>query len=213
MKNNHEKLITALVDDLKPVDKPAGFVMPFQLWLIMAVLFAGGLAWLRGPYRVGALDQLVGSVQFSIETMVGCIAIIVIAYMAFRSAIPSGQSEYKRHVVPIGLLFVWMAFYVYGIVDPALVESMAGKRDHCYLETMLLAALPLLAGLFWAKGLWPTNKVQTGLLFGLASGAIAAMVMQFACMYDPVHALLFHVLPGLVMGVVGAFLARMIKLD
>ena len=64
MKNNHEKLITALVDDLKPVDKPAGFVMPFQLWLIMAVLFAGGLAWLREPYRVGALDQLVGSVQF-----------------------------------------------------------------------------------------------------------------------------------------------------
>ena len=57
MKNNHEKLITALVDDLKPVDKPAGFVMPFQLWLMMAVLFAGGLAWLRGPYRVGALDQ------------------------------------------------------------------------------------------------------------------------------------------------------------
>jgi hypothetical protein len=214
MKNNHEKLITALVDDLKPVDKPAGFVMPFQLWLMMAVLFAGGLAWLRGPYRVGALDQLVGSVQFSIETMVGCIAIIVIAYMAFRSAIPSGQSEYKRRVVPIGLLFVWMAFYVYGIVDPALVESMAGKRDHCYLETMLLAALPLLAGLFWAKGLWPTNKVHTGLLFGLASGAIAAMVMQFACMYDPVHALLFHVLPGLVMGVIGAFLAKMIiKLD
>ena len=99
-------------------------------------------------------------------------------------------------------------------MDPALVESMAGKRDHCYLETMLLAALPLLAGLFWAKGLWPTNKVQTGLLFGLASGAIAAMVMQFACMYDPVHALLFHVLPGLVMGVIGAFLAKMIiKLD
>ena len=109
--------------------------------------------------------------------MVGCIAIIVIAYMAFRSAIPSGQSEYKRRVVPIGLLFVWMAFYAYGIVDPALVESMAGKRDHCYLETMLLAALPLLAGLFWAKGLWPSNKVQTSLLFGLASGAIAAMVM------------------------------------
>ncbi len=210
MKNNHEKLITALVDDLKPVDKPAGFVMPFQLWLMMAVLFAGGLAWLRGPYRVGALDQLVGSVQFSIETMVGCIAIIVIAYMAFRSAIPSGQSEYKRRVVPIGLLFVWMAFYVYGIVDPALVESMAGKRDHCYLETMLLAALPLLAGLFWAKACWPTNKVQTGLLFGLASGAIAAMVMQFACMYDPMHALLFHVLPGLFMGVIGAFLAKII---
>jgi hypothetical protein len=112
------------------------------------------------------------------------------------------------------LLFVWIGFYVYGIVDPALAESMAGKRDHCYLETMLFATLPLLVGLFWAKKLWPINKIQTGLLFGLASGAIAAMVMQFACMYEPMHALLFHILPGLAMGVIGAFLAKVIiKLD
>jgi hypothetical protein len=108
------------------------------------------------------------------------------------------------------LLFIWVVFYVYGIVDPALSESMSGKRDHCYLETMLMASLPLSVGLFWAKGQWPTNVMQTGLLFGLASGAIAAMVMQFACMYDPMHALLFHILPGFFMGFVGAFLAKVI---
>jgi hypothetical protein len=214
MKNDHEKLITALVNDLKPVAKPAGFVMPFQLWLMMAVLFASGLAWLMGPYRPGALAQLAASLQFSVETVVGCIAITMIVFIAFRSAIPSGMTEFKQRVMPISLLFVWIGFYVYGIVDPALAESMAGKRDHCYLETMLFATLPLLVGLFWAKKLWPINKIQTGLLFGLASGGIAAMVMQFACMYEPMHALLFHILPGLEMGVIGAFLAKVIiKLD
>lgn len=214
MKNDHEKLITSLVDDLEPVKPSASLLMPFQLWLAMAVLFSGGLAWLNGPYREGALSQLAGSLQFSLETIAGCLAIVVMAFMAFRSAIPSAPCELKQRVLPILLLFVWVAFYVYGIVDPALEESMAGKRDHCYLETMLLAALPLLGGLFWARGLWPTNKMQTGLLFGMAAGSTAAMVMQFACIYDPLHALLFHVLPGLVIGVIGAFLAKtIIKLD
>jgi len=214
MKNNHKDLITALVDDLEPVHKPAGFVMAFQLWLVMAVLSAGGLAWFTGPYRDGALGQLTSSLQFSIETIIGCVAILGVAFMAFRSAIPAGQTVFEQRTLPLILLFIWGTCYVYGIVDPALAESMAGKRDHCYFETMLLAVLPLLVGLFWAKGLWPTNKTQTGLLFGLAAGAIGAMVMQFACMYEPKHALLFHVLPGLLMGVVGVFLAHvMIKLD
>jgi hypothetical protein len=214
MKNDHEKLITSLVNDLEPVKPSAGIVLPFQLWLVMVVLFSGGLAWLNGPYREGALGQLASSLQFSLETIVGCLAIVVMAFMAFRSAIPSGLSEFKQRALPISLLFVWVAFYIYGIIDPALEESMAGKRDHCYLETMLLAALPLLVGLFWARGLWPTNKMQTGLLFGMAAGSIAAMVMQFACMYDPLHTMLFHVFPGLTMGVIGAFLAKkVIKLD
>jgi hypothetical protein len=101
MKNDHEKLITALVNDLKPVAKPAGFVMPFQLWLMMAVLFASGLAWLMGPYRPKALAQLAASLQFSVETVVGCIAITMIAFIAFRSAIPSGMTEFKQRVMPI----------------------------------------------------------------------------------------------------------------
>jgi len=210
MKNDHKTLITTLVDDLKVVKKPAGFIMPFQVWLVMAVLCSAGLAWLTGPYRSSALSPLSESMHFLIESVVGVLAIGVLAFMAFRSAIPSGTSKFKQRVLPISLLFVWVAFYVYGLADPALEASMEGKRDHCYLETMLFAALPLLAALFWARGLWPTNKMQTGLLFGLASGGMAAMVMQFACMYDPMHALFFHVLPGLVMGGVGVLLAKVI---
>lgn len=214
MKNNHKNLISDLVDDLEPVNKSLGFVVSFQLWLMMALLFAVGLAWLTGEYRAGAFNQLVSSMQFSAETLVGCIAIAITAFMAFGSAIPSRLTSFQQQTMPIMLLFIWLSFYVYGLVDPALAESMAGKRDHCYLETMLMASLPLLAGLFWARGQWATHKMQTGLLFGLASGAVAAMVMQFACMYDPMHALLFHILPGFVVGIVGAFLAKVIiKLD
>jgi hypothetical protein len=32
---------------------------------------------------------------------------------------------------------------------------------------------------------------------GLAAGLIPALYMQIACMYDPGHILLFHILPGL----------------
>lgn len=214
MKNNHEKLISSLVDELEPIGKSVKVMIPFQLWLLMAALLTASLAWFWGPYRVGALGQLVSSMQFSLETVAGCIAILAIAFIAFQSTIPASASAFKQGKVPLLLLGAWVAFYLYGLVDPALIESKAGKRDHCYLETMLLSTLPLIVALLWAKTAWPTNQAQTGLLFGLASGAIAAMVMQFACMYDPVHALVFHVLPGLLMGVVGIILARkMIKSD
>jgi hypothetical protein len=214
MKNNHEKLISSLVDELEPIGKSVKVMIPFQLWLLMAALLTASLAWFWGPYRVGTLGQLVSSMQFSLETVAGCIAILAIAFIAFQSTIPASASAFKQGKVPLLLLGAWVAFYLYGLVDPALIESKAGKRDHCYLETMLLSTLPLIVALLWAKTAWPTNQAQTGLLFGLASGAIAAMVMQFSCMYDPVHALVFHVLPGLLMGVVGIILARkMIKSD
>ena len=36
---------------------------------------------------------------------------------------------------------------------------------------------------------------------GLVAGPVPALYMQIACMYDPVHALTLHMLPGILVGV------------
>jgi hypothetical protein len=202
------QLIDSLVEDLKPVTPVRHVLLSTQFWLITAVVLSAGMAWMFGPYRAGALNQLLLSKQFSLETLVGIIAIIALAIAGFRSAIPSAATAFKQRFWPISLLCAWLVFYLYGLVEPALAESTSGKRDHCYIETVLMSLLPLWIGLSWATKKWPVNPVQTGVLLGLASGLMSAMVMQFACMYDPAHALLFHVLPGLSVGVLGAFLAK-----
>jgi hypothetical protein len=40
-------------------------------------------------------------------------------------------------------------------------------------------------------------------MIGLAAGATPALIMQFACMYVPVHIITHHLLPGLMLGVIG----------
>ena len=45
------------------------------------------------------------------------------------------------------------------------------------------------------------------MLLALAAGMIPALFMQVACMYDPSHILLLHILPGLSMVLGAAALA------
>ena len=42
------------------------------------------------------------------------------------------------------------------------------------------------------------------MLLGLASSAVPALLMQFACMYEPAHIFKYHLLPGLSVGAIGA---------
>ena len=69
------------------------------------------------------------------------------------------------------------------------------------------SALPILAALFIARRLYPLHYRRTAMLLALAAGMIPALFMQIACMYDPSHILLLHVLPGLSMALVAAALA------
>lgn len=203
-----KQLIDTLVDDLEPVKPTKHVGLSAQFWLVAAVVLSAGLAWMLGPYREGALEQLMLSKQFTLETIVGVAAIVALAIAGFRSAIPSATVTFKHFYLPLALFCVWIAFYLYGLAEPALAASEHGKRDHCYIETFFMSLVPLFLGLNWAIKKWPVNPMKTGMLLGMASGLMSAMVMQFACMYDPIHALFFHILPGLSIGFIGAFAAK-----
>ena len=85
---------------------------------------------------------------------------------------------------------------------------MLGKRAHCLFEIFVLGALCWAVGCYGLRRLWPLQPAWTGALLGLAAGTIPALTMQFMCMYAPLHTLLFHILPALALGVVGAVVGR-----
>jgi hypothetical protein len=69
---------------------------------------------------------------------------------------------------------------------------MLGKREHCFWQTLLFS-LPSFAALLWlVRGLMPLWPRAT------AAAAAAAILMQLACMYDPLHALSHHLTPVLI---------------
>ena len=104
------------------------------------------------------------------------------------------------------MLAGWAAMLVYDLHAPVLLPSLDGERPHCWLE-VLLAALPGFAlGWLTLRRLWPLSGAWSGGLLGLAAGVMPALIMSLACMSEPRHILLFHLIPGLLFGLAGALL-------
>lgn len=209
MTTDREQLINKLATGIQIVE-PVNTRRSAIVWFGSSFLFVALLSWLTGPFRAGSGHQLLESIQFLIESSVGLMSIALLIYTAFELSIPSPKSLTKRLFWPLLALAVWIGFYIFGLIHPALEPSMLGKRDFCFYQTALYSLPLMVTALFWAKRQWPLHAASTGLLIGLAAGAIPAWIMQFACMYLPQHILTAHILPGLAMGPIGALLGVLI---
>jgi hypothetical protein len=52
---------------------------------------------------------------------------------------------------------------------------------------------------------------KLGMLYGLLAGLVPAALMQLACIYNPVHALMFHYLPAVALVPLGLAAMRLIR--
>ena len=126
--------------------------------------------------------------------------------VAFRGAVPAALTR-RFAMVGAVLMLLWLAQYVFGLVNPALEPSELGKRGHCSMEVMLYSTPLILAAMYFIRRLYPLAFARTALSAGLAAGMIPALYMQLACMYESVHILSMHIFPGLVMGLAAAAMA------
>lgn len=198
--SSRETLLDSLVSDLAPVRPPPDLRWLVGGWLLVCAAYVVVLTHLLGPVRPTALEQLQAHPRFLAEMVLGGLAVAALATWAFRAAVPGAGSAAARWLA-MAAAGLWLSAIALGLVVPALEPSMLGKRDHCYLETLVAALPPLLVALFLQRRLYPLRALRSALLAGLAAGALPALYMQVACMYVPTHALLFHIGPGVVTGV------------
>jgi len=206
MSESREKLIGDLVADLRPVGRP-GRIMPLlAAWLAAAIPYTAAVLAATGPFRDGALHSLYSFPGFTVETAVAALAVWAIARMALLTGLPGAVAPSRAMAWPALLVAVWIGFYIVGFWHPVHPVSELGHRDHCYLQTQLFG-LPTLAFMLWlARGLAPPWPALTGALAGAAAAAIPAEMMQFACMYEPEHILIYHLGPVAVTAALGAVL-------
>lgn len=204
--DRHERLIENLSRDLSPVAPARNVNLVGLAWLLSSAVFVVAVTQAVDPVRPGVLDQFAEAPRFLLETLLGVVAISWTGLLAFRSAVP-GELSRKFAAAGLALMALWLAQYVIGLVSPALEPSELGKRPFCYLETMIYSAPPILAAVFIARRLYPLHYTRTAMLLALAAGMIPALFMQVACMYDPSHILLLHILPGLSMVLAAAVLS------
>ena len=204
MNRPREQLIDSLAAGLTPVTKPGQTTPTIVMWLCGAALLSVVAVLLIGPLREHAFAPLLVNPRYLAEAVLGTCSIVALAIAGLRLAVPSMAPLRTRVTAPLLLLALWVGLYAYGLHDSTLPVSMAGKRAHCMFEAALIGVPALAWGLWLARRWWPLHGAWSGLLLGFAAGAMPALLMQFACMYAPPHILLFHLLPGLSLGVIGA---------
>lgn len=207
--SDRQQLIAQLSTGLQPVKPPLPVELTAALWLLASAGFVVGITHWLGPIRANALAQLASEPRFLVETLIGLLAIACIAIAAFRAAVPGALTP-GFVTVGIGLMLLWLANYVIGLVSPALEPSMLGKRDHCFIETLVFALPPTVLALFLVRRRYPLRPVYGAALVCLAAGMMPALYMQIACMYAPVHILQMHIFPGLLVMVAGTLGMRLV---
>ncbi len=200
--NNRESYIAELSQNLVPVKRMPNVNLLGVIWFTVSVIYVIAQIHFYDPIRPGAFSQTISSPRFLFESLLGIVAICWVGLQTFRDAVPGLQ----KHSFMIGgylLIAIWLSQYVIGLISPALEPSTLGKRDFCQYETMIYSLPPICLGWFLIRRFYPLEPVRTAASISLASGMIPALYMQFACMYDPSHILMFHIAPGLLMVLVG----------
>ena len=200
-------MIAELVGELEPLKHPGRFGHWVILWLGLSWVYTLSIVSATGPWRPDAFLQLTQSPQFFTETLLGLSAGIVLVYAAFSSAIPNPENPLRRALLPICVAVIWATSYGVGIWHPAIDPSMLGKREVCWWSTLMYSVPPLFFGLYLLRRFLVLNPRISGALLGLASGALPGLAMQFACMYEPIHALSHHLAPALGIAALGALCA------
>ena len=206
MNQERERLIGDLVADLRPVRLAGRSGLATAAWLGVATLYSLLMVHVTGPWRAGAWRDLLDYPLFALETLVAALAVVALARACLRSAIPEGRRIRREWVWALVPVCTWAAMHIAGLWHPALPASARGDREVCMWQ-VLLFTLPTLALMLWfARRQFPLRPRLTGLLAGTAAAAIPAALMQFACMYEPQHMLLYHLGPMLPMAACGAWL-------
>ena len=200
--NSREKLIAELSKDLAVVKPVANINLSAYVWFFISFCYVVIVINSMGPIRTGALRQLVSEPRFFLEMALGLVAIILITLSAFRDAIPARLSN-KFLVTTLIMLLLWLGQYFWGLFSPALEPSSIGKRNFCQYETLLFSLPPMLVAFYLLQRWYALKLLRTAALMSLAAGMLPAWYMQLACMYEPMHILSFHILPGVFVIVIG----------
>lgn len=207
---SRDDLIRELGQDLTPAPRLRDPRALALLWFVGSWAFVAALTWAMAPFRPGFVEQLLAHPRFAGESLFGLAAGALAIVLLFRLGVPGSGAPRRRVALALGGLGIWSLAYVWGLADPALEPSMAGKRPWCVFEVLVYGFPVMLAALLALRRLAPLQRSAAGLVAGAAAGAIPGLIMQVACMYVPAHILSFHVAPIAVLAALGALLGRVV---
>jgi len=207
---SRDELIRDLTQDLTPARRLAPARTAALAWLATSLLFVALATLATGPLRPGVLGQLAMEPSCALDVLLGLVASTLAILGLARLRIPGRARGPSGSIPALTLLAAWVALQLFGLFVEPSPASTLGARALCWLQVLLFSLPPLAAALVLARRAAPLEPEWTGLLAGLAAGALPALAMQLACMHAPLHALVAHLAPVLFVAGLGAALGRLV---
>ena len=201
-------VIDALVADLDPVRPATPWRQAMFAWCVISWVVVGAAVLAGGPVRDDLLGELIESPRFALEIALGFAAGLAAIWTGLEFGVPGAPSGPRLWAPPLLLFCGWTLAIGYGLIHPGNAATMDGRRVHCFIETLLVSLPPFSAALYLLRGRVLFARAGAGLLVGAAAAAIPALWMHVACTIEPLHVLMFHLSPVLIIGLLGASLAH-----
>lgn len=199
-----DKIISQLAKDLKPVK-----VLKYNTKDYLLVFAAGVFSVLASIAIAGLrldLSQIISSPRFILETIVLIGLAILSTLAAFHLSIPSTNSHFSSRIV-IFNLFAWLGFLLYFLI--ATPEASAGWGISCAKEVTIDTLIPAIVLFLIIKRGASLNRAASGWLVLTSAAAYGALATQFTCSSDdPLHILVWHALPVIILGFLGVALGK-----
>jgi hypothetical protein len=162
-------------------------------------------------FRPNFWEQLTRYPRLDIELASGAAWVIVLFYTIFVSNIPGEKIPCAARALNVVLPVLFAGAVLFGFFMDSPEASRSGSRPLCDLEVLIYGGGALAGFLFLlqrgiiASGNWSRWRV------GWATGLVSALTMQLACMYDPLHGLLFHFGPAFILALLGGVAIQFMK--
>lgn len=177
------------------------------LWFAIALPLIAVAMTLRQEFRSGFGSQLVQHPTLLLEVVSALVLTLLGSYAALVRSIP-GEAIPRWTVTALWVTGVLFAAAVAAEFTHFAPEaSMLGKRLHCWVEVVVFGGAGTVAFVALVRRGWVRFSWKIGATYGLVA-LIPGALMQLACMYDPVHNVLFHFLPALPVIALGLVLMK-----
>lgn len=207
MSSSADRLISGLVDDLKPVQALPRLRSAFALVLSVWVAVLAVVLWFpESP--TGASSLLAGPVFLA--TFVGLLFTALGGTLSALAAGRPGRDRIETRGLVVSLAG-WIAAAGACLIgmdglDIAAHASPVGADVMCFRRGVLLSIFPagvILAFLVWG---WTSHPIRAALVAAGAAGALGASIVHLSCDYpDPGHLLMGHLSIPVAIGWVGLY--------
>lgn len=166
------------------------------------------MAWVQ-PFRPNFVEHLSSYYRFSLEIFSGLALTGFFIYWLFNSLIPGHRGTRSFLILGSVLTITFVLTLALSFFSASPPASTLGARPYCVEEVFVYGLFGVLSFLLLMRNSEYTPTKPKILLFGLSAGFIPALLMQMSCLYDPVHGLLFHYGPLILLSLIGLSLPKL----